>query len=1375
VLWPDTNSTTTSQPPCVNEANELSYRKCLEGSWGAEPDCSYIQPTTLPQCPEGFSEVEDFCYTLIPKAKFPSKCPSRDVIPFASYKGVVTANNIGPVWMPVRRDSSNGLGFLQWIEQSSLYKSYVTDKFYYEGEIKDKDCLLYHNNSYIVAVSCEEEHVGVCAYKKLDQLTNHSCGFDNRCHQSRLTVNSKCFCLGNSTTESQFPKAEFLELYQNNAYHLLTNESCAMALEKTSNGTYIWSNSGQEIDYTYWSTSVVFDDTHLYGALTLDGWILTEEPAPIFLFEKDLVNTEPNLVLFYDYVSISVSISAADGVKWNGSEPLVFCFTNANSSNLISRYDNLTVVVNGSTFFQYEFDPYHYGPGDYWCESFRYADSETLVSNVVSIRDNVTFGPEYVTILRVEYKEEINPLSEDLLKLLETVLFPQLYNDRHLQAYYTFRVMKIVDVVEKDKQVWVNVHFSSSYPFDEDDEYQHLKTLIEGALGAIEEIDVVLIDLLRSDYCLAEVGKLTWPKTKSGVEGSSLECCFRSDGTRVTRLCIDDFVNGARWAPADDNCEIASNTSLSTQLSGLLYNVTSDTLTAVYDVSKNYQQFRSLDVYLVAAIFDKIYSLGVKTDPELFAKIVNNILQVDQDELAQAQLKMRATDLLLKNINSSIASFGHEFEYIFTNFSVILGNVVDINGLVVQRIGGQLVVSKLTSDCGLEEILVMKDLDSAILLSSTLKDQIDDSMISFMFYSNDAFFSESVTMTRNVSKVFGAAVPGLSQAAPILTLHKVNNYTSVGQTCVYWSHSQQTSRGYWMSKQINIVDSSFLLCEYLESSNYALATLATNITEILTDLLQSNAPTSEIIEVLLHVSDKHNKFVSVDVFLVGQILKKVSDDDDIDLKALVQIVSNLQEINSSVLLTSQLETSATDTILYHIDTIIRNSNQSQVLLNSDNFVALVYHLNVTNFSGLVVLDRNQTYQIEILHGDVNTSDLLKYDDFDCAVVLSPDLKSQLDGDTRVVVTLFYKDVLFNQRNPYSGSISKIFGVVLPEIKNYSGPVQVFHKVVDTKNENECAFWSYNQSSGVPGAWKSDSNGEEISSLIECQFWHTTHFALLLLDEDRYEDNLNVLDWMTTVTCALSFFGLSGIILTAVLFKRWRTNTGNQLLLNFAFSVMLLIVVFYVSYNIKEYSEDFVQCITIGVLLHYSVVAQFCWMLVIAFLQFQRFVVVFGETSRYVLLKACLFAWGFPLVPIIFLLSFDKENYVNGNVGLCYPSGYGLYLAVWLPISLAVVMNLVIFMYIMKNVINKKTECSAVGSDDAVYQWRLVVLLFFMLGLTWIFGIFSELDFGVVFVYLFCSTATLQGFIVFLFFIVFNANTRYLYSRAFRRCFYNKYI
>jgi hypothetical protein len=74
----------------------------------------------------------------------------------------------------------------------------------------------------------------------------------------------------------------------------------------------------------------------------------------------------------------------------------------------------------------------------------------------------------------------------------------------------------------------------------------------------------------------------------------------------------------------------------------------------------------------------------------------------------------------------------------------------------------------------------------------------------------------------------------------------------------------------------------------------------------------------------------------------------------------------------------------------------------------------------------------------------------------------------------------------------------------------------------------------------------------------------------------------------------------------------------------------------------------------------------------------------------------------------------------------------------------------------------------------MFQWRLAILLFFMLGLTWTFVFLSELDFGEVFIYVFCIMATLQGFVMFLFFILFNTNTRYLYSRALKRCCNNKY-
>jgi len=57
-----------------------------------------------------------------------------------------------------------------------------------------------------------------------------------------------------------------------------------------------------------------------------------------------------------------------------------------------------------------------------------------------------------------------------------------------------------------------------------------------------------------------------------------------------------------------------------------------------------------------------------------------------------------------------------------------------------------------------------------------------------------------------------------------------------------------------------------------------------------------------------------------------------------------------------------------------------------------------------------------------------------------------------------------------------------------------------------------------------------------------------------------------------------------------------------------------------------------------------------------------------------------------------------------------------------------------------------------------------VLLFFLLGLTWIFGLLAMLPMGVdawrtTFAYLFCTTATLQGLALFLFFIVWEKKTR----------------
>lgn len=51
------------------------------------------------------------------------------------------------------------------------------------------------------------------------------------------------------------------------------------------------------------------------------------------------------------------------------------------------------------------------------------------------------------------------------------------------------------------------------------------------------------------------------------------------------------------------------------------------------------------------------------------------------------------------------------------------------------------------------------------------------------------------------------------------------------------------------------------------------------------------------------------------------------------------------------------------------------------------------------------------------------------------------------------------------------------------------------------------------------------------------------------------------------------------------------------------------------------------CETIAVLLHYFVLASFCWMAVEAWNIYRCFVIVFSQTSSRFLLKASIFAWG----------------------------------------------------------------------------------------------------------------------------------------------------
>lgn len=72
-----------------------------------------------------------------------------------------------------------------------------------------------------------------------------------------------------------------------------------------------------------------------------------------------------------------------------------------------------------------------------------------------------------------------------------------------------------------------------------------------------------------------------------------------------------------------------------------------------------------------------------------------------------------------------------------------------------------------------------------------------------------------------------------------------------------------------------------------------------------------------------------------------------------------------------------------------------------------------------------------------------------------------------------------------------------------------------------------------------------------------------------------------------------------------------------------------------------------SCIAIGVLLHYSLIASFCFSFCITLVQFLIIYKSF-KVFKFIFLKSLVFSLGIPLVIISIVLGIDRMAYINPN-------------------------------------------------------------------------------------------------------------------------------
>lgn len=558
------------------------------------------------------------------------------------------------------------------------------------------------------------------------------------------------------------------------------------------------------------------------------------------------------------------------------------------------------------------------------------------------------------------------------------------------------------------------------------------------------------------------------------------------------------------------------------------------------------------------------------------------------------------------------------------------------------------------------------------------------------------------------------------------------------------------------------------------------------ITKQLEKFVSNNDSYENIIEQVTNISRENLQ--AFDIFLLTNIVERHL----VNMSAeFLNIVSNLMRIERNELQLSQIVFKSTDIVLNDIDILLTDNNQQFPDVNKkyyylekrENFILQISYPFVTNITGLAAYgNKNDTFNefnVTTIERNVDRPDFL-FDNLQIATYIPDKLLEEITETMtieektklQIFVMIFFNDSLFNSNNETQRIDGSVVSVLIPQLKedyfNYSVPIYF-----NATTNASCAFWDYNVETGINSKWSNLGNDFteflNDTNILHCDFMHLTHFGFLITSplthdlQAEYVYNMiehdYVLDVITYIGCGLSLIGIIIIFITTILFEKFRKKASTKILLQISIAIICEILMLQISGNIKGY----ITCTVIGFLLHYIVLSKFCWMLITAYLQYNRFVKVFAPPPQRIILKSFIFGWIVPLIISLIVVLVTNDGYEASRHNFCYPKGLSLYIGVFLPITIIVLANLIIFCLIMINVIRPKMPQGVKQHKEQKLQINLGVLLFFLLGIPWIFGILAEIIttpiIHLIFMYLFCLLVTLQGFVIFIFYIVLDKDTR----------------
>lgn len=524
----------------------------------------------------------------------------------------------------------------------------------------------------------------------------------------------------------------------------------------------------------------------------------------------------------------------------------------------------------------------------------------------------------------------------------------------------------------------------------------------------------------------------------------------------------------------------------------------------------------------------------------------------------------------------------------------------------------------------------------------------------------------------------------------------------------------------------------------------------------------------------------------VDIFLVAKSLEAAAESPPLDL-SLTQLVSVMDSVlaaDAAAFLPVQQRLGSSDTLLTAFEKLFLKKNDTsekrKSLRVSGERVAVESltmgpESSVVGYKSLKQPVRGQREQT--LVKGVSKADL---EDATVAIILPPNISLQVaahevsyertvaDIALPLTFAVYKNDKLFQNGGSSmklddtgvryqvnSEVIQATFGM---EVRGLQEPVKIYFKPRLPGNDTKCVFWDL-RAGGNRGGWSEEgcrSGGREGDHHL-CLCDHLTCFAELI----NYDQSAGfsgtheaVMNVITVVGCSLSLLGLLLVFFTFLLFQRWRRPLSNKILVNLCLAEFCSLTVFLAG---VDQTANPTLCRGVAVTLHYFILASFGWMLVEAVHQYLNFVKVVGTYIPRFMWKASLGAWGVPVLPILAVLIYDSSLYDNDGsredgTKICWMSSTGFQVAMLPPLAATMGVNLVMYSLILYGVSCGRPSVPSTLPERALLmnQLRMAVCVFFLLGLTWIFGLLAVSSARLVFSYLFTTFTTLKGFLLFVF-------------------------